>query len=349
MIRPFLEGGGATKSLLNLSEGLVEKGHQVTIATAGGLWLPKARKAQLPIIQVPLAPSTPLHLILAARKIRKIIRQRQINLIHSHHRFASLTAAFASRGLNIPHIATVHEYKFNLPRLTRLAMGGEIITFSKALGQHLINHYHIPAHKINVVTMGVGQFGSSPNSNLAMKRPSILCIARLSTEKGVSILLQAMAQLLNTTAHKPHCYIVGDGPLLNQLKSEVNELRINNFVTFLGWQDNMAGLISQCECLALPSLLEGFGLVVLEGWACDRPTIGSQVGGISELIQDGKNGLLVPPNNVTALADAIQHLLAHPTLAQRMGRHGRSEMLPRFTIEAMVNETERIYDKVSER
>jgi glycosyltransferase involved in cell wall biosynthesis len=343
MTRPYLEGGGAAQNLLNLARGLIQNGHKVTLAVSGGLWLPKAKEAGLSVYQVPLAPTTPLHLLLAARQIRKILRQEQIELIHNHHRFSGLAAHLAARNLNIPHVTTVHEYKTNLPRLTRLSMGDQIITFSPALRDHLINHYRLPAERIAVVTMGVEQFGKLSDENHVLKRPSIGCIARLSSEKGLNILLEALAHIIHSTNHKPHCYIVGDGPLLKQLLSQAARLNIKGSVTFLGWQEEIHDLIVQCDFLVLPSLQEGFGLVVLEGWAQERPTIGSRVGGISELIEDGENGVLVPPDDVMALAGAILHLLEHSTLARNMGKHGRLHSLPRFTIEKMIHETEAIY------
>jgi glycosyltransferase involved in cell wall biosynthesis len=99
----------------------------------------------------------------------------------------------------------------------------------------------------------------------------------------------------------------------------------------------------------MPSLREGFGLVVLEGWRAGRPTIGSQVGGVAELIENGKNGRLVPPGDANVLAGAMVELLENPNLAQTMGERGRLETLPDFSIEKMVQETENIYAKLSER
>jgi len=357
MIRPCLEGGGATLSLLNLAGGLTKKGYQVTIAASGGLWLSKASEADLPIHQVALAPSTPLHLILAARQLRQIIPRHQVDLIHSHHRFASLASRIAAWGLNIPLVTTTHEYTTNFRHLPRLGTGNEVITFSQALKDHLTHHYRLPSPKITVVTMGVGQPGkpvmslaeSLSNHSTLLNWPSIGCIARLSPEKGVEILLQALARTINTTHHRPHCYIVGDGPQLRKLRTQAKRLNMSDFVTFLGWQDNLKNLIVQFDFLVLPSLHEGFGLAVLEGWMQERPTIGSQVGGIAELIKDGKNGLLVPPGDSNALARAILHLLENPSLARKMGKNGRLETLPNFTIEKMTQETENIYIRLREK
>ncbi len=349
MTRPYLEGGGATSSLLNLAGGLVKRGNAVHIATSGGLWLSRARTLGLPVHQTVLAPSTPLHLFLAARQIKQLVHEHHIDLIHSHHRFANLAARLAVRGLSVPLVTTVHEYTRNFHQLTRWSLGDEIITFSKALKGHLMDHYEVPAEKISVVTMGVAQFGVAQFGKLSnIKRPSIGCIARLSPEKGVDILLQALAHIIRTTPHRPHCYILGDGPQLDNLKAQANKLNINNFVKFTGWQENIKNFIVQCDCLVLPSYHEGFGLVVLEGWLEERPTIGSQVGGIAELIEDGNNGVLVPPGNFRALAGAILQLLENPELARQMGKRGRLEILPNYTIDKMVNETEQIYTRLLE-
>jgi glycosyltransferase involved in cell wall biosynthesis len=349
MTRPYLEGGGATLSILNLAGGLVKKGHRVSIATKGGRWLSRAEDANLAIFQLPLSPSTPLHLMASVQRLRHIIQQEQVDLIHSHHRFAALASNLARKGLKIPHVTTVHEYTINFEQLTRFGMGERIITFSKTLKGHLVNHYHLPVERVEVVRMGIGQIDKSSYKKQGPDRPSIGCIARLSPEKGVGNLLLAMAQIVQSTSQAPHCYIIGDGPLLDNLRSQAERLNIRNVVTFLGWKDNIGEWISKFDFLVLPSLQEGFGLVVLEGWAQERPTIGSLVGGISEIIDDGKNGVLIQPGDIKALAGAILRLLENPDLAHNLGKRGRLEVLPRYTIEAMVRETERIYFGINER
>jgi glycosyltransferase involved in cell wall biosynthesis len=195
------------------------------------------------------------------------------------------------------------------------------------------------------VPPGILPIPADTNSARDGSPPVIGCIARLSPEKGIDILLQALAHLYQTTEHRPQCMIAGDGPLLTVLKEQATRLQINDSVVFPGWQDDITAFIEQVDFLVLPSRSEGFGLAVLEGWRQGRPTIGSQTGGIAELIQDGQNGLLVPPNNFQALSAAMVRLLENRSLIQWMGQRGRQEKLPAYTMEAMVQQTEQIYQK----
>ena len=149
----------------------------------------------------------------------------------------------------------------------------------------------------------------------------------LTRLKGVHFLLDAFAKV-NGNASAARVSLVGkpeDRSHAQSLRDQVDRLGLNGSVTFQDHvpQQELARRMARAQVLVLPSLSEGLGRVIVEAMACGTPVIGSRVGGIPEMIEDGVTGFLVPPGDVEALADRIRWVLSHPGEAQEMGRRGR--------------------------
>jgi len=146
--------------------------------------------------------------------------------------------------------------------------------------------------------------------------------------------------------------IVGDNPYKQynykeQLIDLTKRLEIEDYVYFLGARNDVPNILDSLTCLVLPSRVrEGFGLVLIEAMARRIPTIGTQIGGIPEVIEDGKTGILVPPADSSLLAEAILELVSDPAKANTMGDLGRERVEKMFTMEVMVQNYERFYQKV---
>jgi glycosyltransferase involved in cell wall biosynthesis len=115
---------------------------------------------------------------------------------------------------------------------------------------------------------------------------------------------------------------------------------------FTGFRGEIPALLAELDVLVLPSLWEGFGLVLLEAMAAGRPVVASRVGPIPEVVLHGETGLLVEPGEPEPLAAALIELLEHPTLAARLGAAGRRRVREHFTLDRMVAETEALYEEV---
>lgn len=349
MVRPRLEAGGATKSIILLSEGLSKAGHRLTVATHSGDWLKTIRQLNIGLYLLPLYPSSALNFVRSAINLLKIIHREQIDLLHSHHRFSNLVCQFVSQLSGVPTVSTVHEFKDNQIWLTRWGLRQHVIVFSESLKVHLNTHYGVPSHRISVVKMGIQPELPSLQTiaavrekfNLPQEGIMIGCISRLSEEKGISILLRAISQV-KKAGHQAHYLVIGEGPQKSELEYLSSQLDLDDQVHFLGWQDEISAIIAHLDFLVLPSLSEGLGLVVLEGLAQAKPTIGSRTGGIPEIIQDGTNGLLVSPGHVDELARAIIYLLKNLDVTTLLGQTGQ-QRLADFSVEAMIKQTEQVY------
>ncbi|MFZ5853233.1 MAG: glycosyltransferase [Chloroflexota bacterium] len=169
-------------------------------------------------------------------------------------------------------------------------------------------------------------------------------VARLEPEKGHPTLLEAWPAVLRAV---PNAYllVVGEGSRREALETQATELGVRDRVVFTGRRDDIPAVTAALDVAVLPSYREAQGLTILEAMALSRPVIASNVGGIPEMIEDGVTGLLVPPHDAQALAEAIVRLLRDHPFADMLGRAGHDLVHRRFCIELMVHAVEAIYDE----
>jgi glycosyltransferase involved in cell wall biosynthesis len=166
---------------------------------------------------------------------------------------------------------------------------------------------------------------------------------RLDDEKGIDILIRALADLPGVTT-----VLVGDGPKRAQLEALAEECGVADRVVFAGWQDTPQAILQGTDIFVLPSRIEAFPLSVLEAMLLELPVVASDVGSVSELVLSEETGVLVPSEDPIALARAVTDLLADPARRRQLGRRGREIVLERFTPQAMAREFESLYRRILE-
>lgn len=166
-------------------------------------------------------------------------------------------------------------------------------------------------------------------------------VGRLHQSKGLDILLNAWRQASGDLAETVYLVIVGEGNLRPQLEAQISNLA--QHVIFLGRRENVAEYLQAVDVFVLPSLAEGLSNALLEAMSCGLPVVATAIGGSPEVIENNINGLLVPPDDVDALSNAILHLLHHPEQAQRFGQAARQTILARYSIETAVDQYVRLY------
>jgi glycosyltransferase involved in cell wall biosynthesis len=165
---------------------------------------------------------------------------------------------------------------------------------------------------------------------------------RLDPAKGVDVLLRALAPLSDASL-----VVVGSGPDERLLRELPRSLGLDDRVHWVGWSDAPRSYIAAVDVLAVPSRDEALPLVILEAMLAGRPVVASAVGSVDEAVIDGLTGLLVPPDDPTALADALGALVADAELRDRMGACGRQRAVEQFSVEAMARSYEALYDRLA--
>jgi L-malate glycosyltransferase len=140
--------------------------------------------------------------------------------------------------------------------------------------------------------------------------------------------------------------ILGDGELREHLEKQVREHHLEKHVLLPGFRMDVLGCIKGFDLFAMSSVTEGLGTSLLDAMACSRPIVATRAGGIPEIVEDGINGLLVPPRDARALADAILRALGDDDMRARIGAAGYARVTERFTVERMVAGTAAVYQRI---
>ncbi len=261
------------------------------------------------------------------------------DLVHAHFLSeGAFCAALAAAVLRIPFVVTIHGSDMGAAHLARthsrmmmrsaLALSRRVTAVSTPLLESLCAAFPASIRKAVVIGNGVDLsfFDRVTASAGSEGQRYILSVGNLVGAKGHDVLLEAFGRL-PAAATAPRLLIAGDGPERAKLEARMARLCLNDRVSLLGivTSERIAALMHGCEFVVVPSRSEGFGLVVLEAWACRRAVIATAVGGLGELIEHGVNGLLVPPEEVESLVTTMGYLLRNPAVASAMGAMGRRE------------------------
>lgn len=168
------------------------------------------------------------------------------------------------------------------------------------------------------------------------------CVAELTKNKGLIYLIEAISRL---SAFDFRLLIIGEGEDRQKLQTQISKLKLQNKIFLLGFLDNAAKYLKAFDIFVLPSLTEALGYALIEAGQAGLPAVATKVGGIPWIIKDGESGILVPPKNPEALANALKRLLADEGLRKQMGKKNYGLALRKFSFEKMLQETIDIYTK----
>ncbi|HBK86978.1 MAG TPA: hypothetical protein DDZ53_13200 [Firmicutes bacterium] len=350
--------GGAGRYLLALLPGAVRHDWELTVyAPEGDLAAAVRDSGVARVIVLPEGERS-----FSVRLWRWLQRNLQpADVVHTH---ASLAARLAAKQRGYPVVLTRHTIGPDLPpgglkparrclyHFVAKTFSDATIAVSEACRQRLLLE-GVPESMLRLVYHGIdtqpylAADGTAWRKQLGLADsvPVIITVARLASVKGLQYAIAASAELKNRGL--PFTWLfVGQGPELASLQAQAKELGLTNEIRWLGFQEDIPGLLAAADVFVLPSLQEALGLVVLEAMAAGLPVIASHVGGIPELINDGQQGLLVLPADSAELARAVAPLLADKEQAARLGTAGRKRVLAQFTAENMWQQTDAVYREV---
>jgi glycosyltransferase involved in cell wall biosynthesis len=210
-----------------------------------------------------------------------------------------------------------------------------------------LRNYYRQAHsglRVMVIPNGVQQLDRSQFPRPAELREdwvNLLLVGRLDMVKGHHIAIEAMAN--ETISPDIHLHLLGLGPREEELRDLADSLGVAQRIHMLGFRRNVYDYIAYCDAVLMPSLHEGLPYILLEAMAFATPIIASRVGGLAEVLQDEATGLLIPPQDVTALAQAIRQLHDNPALGSQLGERARHLQQTKYSLEAMTKSYLAVY------
>ena len=336
---------GAERSTISLCRGLSARGHTVSLLVKyNHALLDTALDEGVDARSMRFAGKLNL---LAVGRLMRWFRRHEVDIVATQLSTASLWGTLAARALKLPSVATVRA----LNSKTCYVFADRIIAVSHAVKAHLIEQ-GIDADKIRVVYNGVDleRFAPPADSShgkraLGLPPQSLVVgvVAHLSEKKGHKWFLEAVAPLCRANSQL-HVLLLGDGPQRALIEAQVRALNIQEQVIFAGFHEDVVPLMSAMDALVLPPIAkEGFGRVLVEAGAMSIPVIGSDIGGIGEVIVPGETGFVVAPGDVAALQGALSQLIESRELREQMGAAGHARALKEFSQERMVAQTEGVY------
>ncbi len=354
MMLDSLERGGAQRHVVDVVLALVAKGYDIDVAFAR----PGPLREELVGHGVQCFQLT-------ARSVKRhadreysnctfaLLQDGDYGLVHSHMYASSVAAYNALRGTSLPLVVTLHSEGLWQSPAAR-ALSGRlyrharvVIAVSGPLAESAAAAAGFPSDRIaripNAVRPLALRAGPAPRQHCRESSPPRLgVIARLEWEKGIDVFLQALT-VLRARGMPVQALIAGDGSLRRDLRKQASRLCLEDTVLFLGELKDAESVLHSSRCLVVPSRSEGSPLVVLEAMTAGIPLVATTVGGIPDQVRHGRDGLLVPPEDPEALAEAIRTLLEDPILACRLADSARRRVSLRFSHRAMIHQLESVY------
>lgn len=282
----------------------------------------------------------------AFRRLSSLVRRTRPAILHTHLVHADFYGLEAGWLARVPvRVSTKHGFNpFRSSRAFALAdravarLAQVHIAISAGLARYLAETEGFDAGSFEIVHYGIAA-GPEPPSPAGLR---LLCVGRLIAVKGHETLLLAFGEARRAVPDLT-LDLVGDGPLRGELEALAASLDLGESVRFRGRVDGAAREMERAAVVVVPSLGEGFGMVALEAAERGRPVVASAVGGLPEIVDGGRTGVLVPPGDPERLADALVELVRDPERAAGMGRAARERALTEFSLDRCADRIDAIY------
>jgi glycosyltransferase involved in cell wall biosynthesis len=351
---------GAEAVILNMSRTLNESSHSSVLGVFSN-----SANPNLQLHEVANAQGIDSHLISCTGQIdrtvptsiRELAARTNADIVHAHGYKADIYSYFALRQSDVPLVSTCHTWYDNDFTVSLYGMADRfvlrsyaaVVAVSEEVRQRLLKA-GVRKERVHIVRNGIDlrPFDNAPptlRSVSSQDQPPIVgLVGRLATEKGVDIFLRAAARVL-VEFPSAKFVVVGEGPDREQLELLIDELQLRENVSLLGRRDDMPSVYASLDIMVSSSRREGLPIAILEGMASSLPIVATAVGAVPTVVLDGRTGVLVPPEDVGALASEIIKLLHNKTLRQHLGAAAKKLVEEEFSAQRMTADYLRVYEQ----
>jgi glycosyltransferase involved in cell wall biosynthesis len=366
-------GGGALTQVLDLVGGLQRAGGDVKaeiLFFTRGPAVEEARRRGISALVLPRGKSRLLFL----RRLRRFLRGYGPDVLHTHTINGNFFGRVGGKLSGVPVLmTTVHSHIIDelkgqkRPSLSDYLRYGidlvlarwcrALVTVTDAIRDRLIGHGQPPAKLRTIANaVDVSRFRADPALAREVRRelgipdgcPVVGTVGRMVPLKNHDVFIAA-ARLARDRGSKAFFVLVGDGPMMEANRRQAAELGLGDAIVFTGWRGDMERLMPALDVLVMCSRVEGLNVSILEAMACGKPVVGTDVLGIRELVEQGRDGLLVPVGDAGALAAAVLELSGDPVRCAELGGRGRDKVVGRYSVETLVEAYGRLYHELVAR
>ncbi|HTB85763.1 MAG TPA: glycosyltransferase family 4 protein [Candidatus Sulfotelmatobacter sp.] len=344
--------GGQEHRVLAELRGFQRRGCEVRlIAPRASVIFQRADAAGIPVLDVNFArPRFPLD----ALRLARWLRREKIQVLNPHSSRDGWLLGVAGRLAGVPLIIRTRHIDVDYPNtfssgIVFKKLADHVLTTSDKITAHFQKIFQIPADRITTLPTGIDLELFSPEGGrveLPGKEsgyPLVGMVSVLRSWKGHTTFLEAAAKLKSEN-FPARFVIVGDGPIRANIEKKIAELQIGDVVTLAGHREDVPAVLRTLDVLCIPSTKhEGVPQIGLQALACKTAVVGSDVGGIPEIIRDGETGRIFPANNSEALAAAIRTAISDKAMTKAMTENGRMFVEKNFSIDRMLDRLEELY------
>lgn len=352
-ILPELNVGGVETGTVDFADYLVRHGHTSIVVSSGGELVPLLEQSGTRHYTLPVHKKSLWGMGRMVKALRRIIHNEGVDIVHARSRVPAWIAYFACRRTRAAFITTCHGYYQN--RLFSQVMGWPklVIVPSEAIARHMRDDFGVSADCLRCIPRSINleKFDVQRQETPGKSLYTITIVGRLTPLKGHTFFFKAMAKVARVMPNI-RIWVIGDAPASKaaykrELEALVRRLGIQGRVDFLGNRRDVPQLLSQSDVLVLSTVTEeAFGRVILEAQAAGVPVVATRVGGVVDILEDGKTGLLVLPKDTDAMAREVMRVLNDRPLALRLVEAGRKKLKEEFTLEQMASRTLRVYEEL---
>lgn len=331
--------------------------------TVPGPLAPEVEAAGVELVALGKRPGFDVSIL---RKLMRLMREKQVDVLHTHVWPADVWGRIAARAVGVPVVITTEHNVCNWKDFRHFAMdrwlarwSTHVVCVSDAVRDFYQSQAGLPAQRLLRIHNGIDPAPFLEPIDVAAQRAALgagpnrivmTAVGRLVPQKSHWLFLEALHEVRRSHPEALG-WVVGDGPLRADLEAQAVKLGLmGDGIQFLGQRRDVRDVLKASDAFVLPTAVrEGLSLSVLEAMAAGLPVVAADVGGNRELVEDGRTGLLVVPGDAASLAGAMRRVIENPDQARDWGRKARAEVLSRFTLDQMVREYERLYESNAPR
>lgn len=350
---------GGEQQTLYLLNGLRERNIPILlVAKRGGEMAERAKKAGHEVVEMRMRGEVD---VTVPARIRKLIKRHRVTMLHAHtsHAHVYVQLAAATMGKSRPGVVVHRRVDFSIFRRSFLGLNkikylygvDRYVTVSRAI-KRVLERDGLPSDNIQVVHSGIDlrRIDQAPERREALREEFevpddcalIANVAHCADHKGQVYLVEAMPEILK--AHpNVRAAIVGDGELRESLMERAKELEVFDKMIFPGFRNDVPSILKALDIFVMPSHMEGLGTSVLDAMAARLPVVGTEAGGMPEMLEHERNGLVCPVRDSGAIAKNVCRLLADPEWGKGLGRAARETVEASFSTDSMVEGNIRVY------
>jgi glycosyltransferase involved in cell wall biosynthesis len=347
---PSFQLGGASRGVLDMTVALHQKpGYEIRVLLNDGPLADELKKAG---VSYALIPRSKVRTSKILRGMREMIDSFRPDVIHSHHRFATfLFSTFFKKWAPILHTERV----IQKDKVLLAKFGTLVVTVSESVRQNLIKRYKVPENRVRTIRNAVRFRKADPAAVEKLKKEFpkqphqlfLLCVGRFEKQKAHMDLVHAAALLPENYRNRMRIFLAGEGELENALKNEIRKKDLEKNFIFLGYRQDIPEWLQVADALVLPSLWEGLPRVVIEAFYSGKTALATNIPETSEIVENGSNGILVPPKDPEAMSQAFKKMMDEPETLKRYAAKaletGRS-----FSFESMIEKYCAVYQELAQ-